>query len=81
MKVRFFVAETELPKFSIGTPVRISCDGCSGDLNAKVYFIATAAEYTPPVIYSQEERAEARLSRAGAAGQSAGCSIFASASR
>jgi HlyD family secretion protein len=58
MKVRFFVPETELPKLSIGSPVRISCDGCSGDLNAKVYFIATAAEYTPPVIYSQEERAK-----------------------
>jgi HlyD family secretion protein len=26
------------------------------DLTAKIYFIATQAEYTPPVIYSLEER-------------------------
>jgi HlyD family secretion protein len=56
MKVRFFVSETELPKVSIGQDVRVSCDGCAADLTAKVYYIATTAEYTPPVIYSQEER-------------------------
>jgi HlyD family secretion protein len=56
MKVRFFVSETELPKVSIGQDVRVTCDGCASDLSAKVYYIATTAEYTPPVIYSQEER-------------------------
>ena len=34
------------------------CDGCAPDLTAKIYFIATQAEYTPPVIYSQDERAK-----------------------
>lgn len=56
MKVRFFVPETDLPKLSIGQDVRVTCDGCAGDLTAKIYYIATSAEYTPPVIYSQEER-------------------------
>jgi HlyD family secretion protein len=56
MKVRFFVSETELPKLSIGQEVRVSCDGCAPDLSAKIYYIATTAEYTPPVIYSQDER-------------------------
>jgi HlyD family secretion protein len=56
MKVRFFVSETELPKLAIGQDVRVSCDGCAADLTAKIYYIATTAEYTPPVIYSQEER-------------------------
>src|SRR6516165_11477718 len=28
MKIRFFVSETELPKFSIGDQVRIACDNC-----------------------------------------------------
>lgn len=56
MKVRFFVSETELPKLSIGQDVKVSCDNCAPDLTAKVYYIATTAEYTPPVIYSQEER-------------------------
>ena len=56
MKLRFFVPETELPKLAIGDDVSVTCDGCAGDLSAKIYFIATMAEYTPPVIYSQEER-------------------------
>jgi len=56
MKVRFFVSETELPKLSVGQDVRVTCDNCGNDLTAKVYYIATSAEYTPPVIYSLEER-------------------------
>ncbi|HLZ06544.1 MAG TPA: efflux RND transporter periplasmic adaptor subunit [Bradyrhizobium sp.] len=56
MKIRFFVPETELPKLAIGDEVRVTCDNCSSDLTAKIYFIATTAEYTPPVIYSLEER-------------------------
>jgi HlyD family secretion protein len=56
MKARFFVSETELPKLTIGQDVRVTCDGCASDLTAKIYYIATTAEYTPPVIYSQEER-------------------------
>jgi HlyD family secretion protein len=56
MKVRFFVAEPDLPKLSPGDDVRVTCDNCANDLTAKIYFIATMAEYTPPVIYSLEER-------------------------
>ena len=58
MKLRFFVPETELPKISIGDEVKVTCDNCAADLTAKIYFIATAAEYTPPVIYSLDERAK-----------------------
>jgi len=56
MKIRFYVPETELPKLAIGDEVRVSCDNCAVDLTAKIYFISTSAEYTPPVIYSLEER-------------------------
>jgi HlyD family secretion protein len=56
MKVRFFVGESDLPKFALGNDVRVTCDNCANDLTAKIYFIATNAEYTPPVIYSLEER-------------------------
>jgi HlyD family secretion protein len=58
MKVRFFVPEPELPKLKVGDEVRVTCDGCADGLAAKIYFIATTAEYTPPVIYSQDERAK-----------------------
>jgi len=56
MKIRFFVPEVELPKLAIGDQVRVTCDNCAADLTATVYFIATSAEYTPPVIYSLDER-------------------------
>jgi HlyD family secretion protein len=56
MKLRFFVPEPDLPKLAIGDEIRIACDNCAADLTAKIYFIATTAEYTPPVIYSLEER-------------------------
>jgi HlyD family secretion protein len=56
MKVRFYVPEPDLPKLAIGDVVRVACDNCAGDLTAKIYFIATQAEYTPPVIYSLDER-------------------------
>jgi len=56
MKIRFFVPESELPKLAIGDEVKVTCDSCSADLTAKIYFIATMAEYTPPVIYSLDER-------------------------
>jgi HlyD family secretion protein len=56
MKVRFFVPEADLAKLAIGDEVRVSCDNCAADLTARIYFIATAAEYTPPVIYSLDER-------------------------
>jgi len=56
MKLRFFVPEAELPNLAIGDEVKVTCDNCSADLTAKIYFIATTAEYTPPVIYSLDER-------------------------
>ncbi|MBS7552398.1 HlyD family efflux transporter periplasmic adaptor subunit [Ancylobacter dichloromethanicus] len=58
IKVRFFVPEPSLPKFQLGTAVVVSCDGCEEDIEASVSFIAASAEYTPPVIYSLEERSK-----------------------
>jgi HlyD family secretion protein len=58
IKIRFFVPEAELPKFSYGEMLRISCDSCADDIRARVSFIAKSAEFTPPVIYSLEERAK-----------------------
>jgi HlyD family secretion protein len=58
LKVRFFVPEPRLPDIAAGDAVRIRCDGCAGDLTARVSFISRTAEYTPPVIYSLEERSK-----------------------
>jgi HlyD family secretion protein len=58
MKVRFFVPQAVLPRIAYGDTVTVRCDGCSGDLTAKVSFISRTAEFTPPVIYSLEERSK-----------------------
>jgi HlyD family secretion protein len=56
IKVRFFVPQALLPKIALGDAVEVACDGCREPVPAKVSFIAGSAEYTPPVIYSLEER-------------------------
>jgi len=58
LKFRFFAPQAVLPEIKYGQTVEISCDGCEKGLTARVSFIARSAEYTPPVIYSQEERAK-----------------------
>jgi HlyD family secretion protein len=58
IKVRFYVPETVLPTLSIGETVNVSCDSCASGLTAQISFIAETAEYTPPVIYSLEERSK-----------------------
>lgn len=56
LKVRFFVAEPERAKLRIDQRIDISCDGCPPDLRARINFIAREAEFTPPVIFSREQR-------------------------
>jgi HlyD family secretion protein len=58
LKIRFFAPQATLPTIRFGDIVGVSCDGCEKGLTAKVSFISRSAEFTPPVIYSQEERAK-----------------------
>jgi HlyD family secretion protein len=58
VKIRFYVPEPLLATLRIGAPVTVRCDGCAQSVAAKVSFIAPQAEYTPPVIYSRENRAK-----------------------
>lgn len=70
VKVRFYVPETVLGGLAPGQEVRVACDGCPGPFLAKVSYLSSQAEYTPPVLYSREQRAklmylvEARVSPA-----------------
>jgi len=56
--VRFFVPEGELSRVHLGDKVALACDGCGADLAGTISFISPQAEYTPPVIYSEESRAK-----------------------
>jgi len=56
IKVRFFVPETALGGLSPGHTVSLHCDGCAADVPAAITYISSQAEYTPPVIYSNDTR-------------------------
>jgi HlyD family secretion protein len=58
VKIRFFVTEPQLGAVHPGQVVRFSCDGCGDAANATINFIADRAEFTPPVLYSKENRAK-----------------------
>ena len=56
IKVRTFVPETKIGTIKLGDVVQITVDGAHGAIQGKVSYISPRAEYTPPVIYSQENR-------------------------
>ncbi len=58
IRIRFFIPEMQLGAVQLGDEVDVACDGCPADMTARVSFIATANEFTPPVIFSLEERAK-----------------------
>ncbi len=58
IKVRAFVPQTKLAALHVGDAAKVFVDGNEAALPAKVSFIAPQAEYTPPVIYSQENRSK-----------------------
>jgi HlyD family secretion protein len=58
VKARFFVPESVVGQLQMGAAVNIVCDGCAALIPAKISFISNRAEYTPPVIYSNGQRAK-----------------------
>jgi HlyD family secretion protein len=58
LKVRFYVGEAVLPLLKLDDWINVSCDGCAEGIRAKISFISRTSEFTPPVIYSQEERSK-----------------------
>jgi len=56
VKVRFFVSQAHLPRFPLGASIKVKCDGCSKPIGARITFISSKSEYTPPVIYSVGSR-------------------------
>ena len=58
VKVRFYVPEPLLGGLKLGQSLTINCDGCAAPFTATIQFIADRAEFTPPVLYSKENRAK-----------------------
>ena len=58
VKVRFYVAQTALGRLKRGQTLTVTCDGCAAPIAATIVFIADRAEFTPPVLYSKENRSK-----------------------
>lgn len=55
-KVLFYVSETDRQRFALGDRLSIGCDGCGPELTATVSRFASDPQFTPPIIYSRDER-------------------------
>jgi len=56
LKVKFYVGEAERPTLALGERVSVSCDGCPDGLTATINFFSPMPQFTPPIIYSRDER-------------------------
>jgi len=57
-KIRFFVPQPMLASLQLKTKVLVKIDGRAQPIEASVTFISPQAQYTPPFIYSSEQRAK-----------------------
>ena len=55
-KIKFYVAEAERAGLSPGETLAVTCDGCAEGLTATISWFASEPQFTPPVIYSRDER-------------------------
>jgi HlyD family secretion protein len=58
VKIRFFAPEPTVGRLRPGQGVTFACDGCGAPVPATITFISDRAEFTPPVLYSKENRAK-----------------------
>jgi HlyD family secretion protein len=56
IKVRAFVPEKRVGTLHAGDEAQVTVDGVAAPVSGTVSYISPRAEYTPPVIYSQESR-------------------------
>jgi HlyD family secretion protein len=56
VKLRLYVPEAAVAEIAIGSQLSVNCDACPTGLTATVSYISDAPEFTPPVIYSLQNR-------------------------
>lgn len=52
----FYLPENTLSHIKLGQTIYLSCDHCAKNLTATVNYISPKAEYTPPVVYTNDRR-------------------------
>jgi len=58
IKVRFFVPEADFAGLKAGAPIQVAITGQAKPLEARISYLSTKPEYTPPVLYNRENRAK-----------------------
>jgi HlyD family secretion protein len=62
IKVRFFVPEESVGRLSLGQEAVVRFDGAAagaaGDVPVRISYISAQAEYTPPILFSSDNRAK-----------------------
>jgi HlyD family secretion protein len=56
VKLKVYVPETALSSIRVGETLVVRCDGCGDGMRATVSYVSPDPEFTPPVIYSLENR-------------------------
>lgn len=56
VKLKVYVGERALSSIRVGDVLSVRCDGCGDGLKARISYISPDPEFTPPVIYSLENR-------------------------
>jgi len=56
VKLRLYVPEARVSGIRVGDALAVHCDGCAEGLRARITYISDQPEFTPPVIYSLENR-------------------------
>ncbi len=56
LRVLFYLPEADRSAFAVGDPLTLSCDGCGAGIAVRISRMASDPQYTPPIIYSRDER-------------------------
>lgn len=56
VKLTVYVKQDAFSSIKVGSEFSVNCDGCPDDLRARVSYVSPDPEFTPPVIYSLDNR-------------------------
>jgi len=56
VKLRLYVPENAVTLIKPGSMLTVHCDNCAPDMTARVSYVSDTPEFTPPVIYSLQNR-------------------------
>ena len=71
LRVILYLPQAERAGFRLGEVLAMACDGCPAGISARIVLMASEPQYTPPILYSRDERgrlvfrAEAQVSGVG----------------